>query len=67
VCGDDYNWEGDVMNEQEAKKKAIEILKPVETRIYQSEWRPLVLAIQNELIKAFDSGRVEESTRMMFR
>jgi hypothetical protein len=40
------------MTEQEAKKKAMEILKPVEARLYTSEWRSLMLAIQDELVKA---------------
>jgi hypothetical protein len=40
------------LTEQEAKKKAMEILKPVEARLYTSEWRSLMLAIQDELVKA---------------
>jgi hypothetical protein len=41
------------MTEQEAKKKAMEILRPVETRLYAAEWRNLMLAIQDERAKAF--------------
>jgi hypothetical protein len=40
------------LTEQEAKKKAMEILKPVEARLYAAEWRNLMLAIQDELVKA---------------
>lgn len=44
------------MTESEAKKKAIEILKPVESRLYSSEWRSLMMAIQDELLKATEGA-----------
>jgi hypothetical protein len=49
--------QGGEMNEQEAKKKAMEILRPVETRLYAAEWRNLMLAIQDELVKAYRDGQ----------
>ena len=44
------------MNEQEAKKKASEILRPVEARIYSNEWRELMWAIQDALVETYEKG-----------
>lgn len=47
------------MTESEAKNKAMEVLKPVEMRLYEDEWRSLLVAIQDELLKAFENGLTE--------
>ena len=50
------------MTESEAKQKAMAILKPVEARLYTSEWRSLMMAIQDELTKSFNAGLEEGAT-----
>jgi hypothetical protein len=44
------------MNEQEAKKKAMEAIKDVESRVYESEWRETLCKIQDAIVDAYEKG-----------